>query len=299
MAADMYTHALELMASFARSLDTTAGTGLDVHVELDRVPAMLQFALDSHAVERSHVQYQSMERWLLGAFGLAEAEPDGHFDNLLEYGVAQHALFGSACCHLAHGPGFTGNHSCNTPADYLGLHNSGSFSERTIHKALPASSRPGTQLHCLLNLFEDVRLHSGAVTYAPEEGCLNTLVNLGFDGMSLGKGTMVDERRLEVAGFDEPIGVEEAKRVLAMDDEQLQGWLAGQPFLSDAVEFIVTAADNSVSGNLGFLFVSSEGTHADVARRLASMLRPLRVCYTCLRCESVLALPTPVCGAVV
>ena len=73
----MYATALDLMARAERLMDAT-----DVHVELDRVPAMLQFALDSHAVERSHVQYQSMERWLLGAFGLADAEPDGHFDNL-------------------------------------------------------------------------------------------------------------------------------------------------------------------------------------------------------------------------
>lgn len=279
----MYGTALNLMAAAARTFDTAQGTGVTLPVQLDRVPAMLQFALDSHAVGRDHVQYQSVERWLLGAFGMADAEPNGHFDNLLEHGVVQRALFGAASCHLAHGPGFTDSYSCNTPADYLHSHNSGSFSECTIKRGLPASAKPGPQLHCLLNLFEDVRCNAGAVTYSPCEGCLNTLVTIGYDSMNLGKGAMVDEHRLEVAGFDQCVGVDEAARVLAMDDEQLQAWTVENPFLSDALEFIVTAADNSVSGNLGFLFVSAEGKHADVAKRLATMLRPLRTCYCCLK----------------
>ena len=187
----MYGTALNLMAAAARTFDTAQGTGVTLPVQLDRVPAMLQFALDSHAVGRDHVQYQSVERWLLGAFGMADAEPNGHFDNLLEHGVVQRALFGAASCHLAHGPGFTDSYSCNTPADYLHSHNSGSFSECTIKRGLPASAKPGPQLHCLLNLFKDVRCNAGAVTYSPCEGCLNTLVTIGYDGMNLGKGAML------------------------------------------------------------------------------------------------------------
>ena len=63
----------------------------------------------------------------------------------------------------------------------------------------------------------------------------------------------------------------------------LQGWSAKHHLLSDAIEFICIAADNSIARNLGYLFVSSEGNHANVAQRIAAMLRPLRVCHGCLR----------------
>ena len=99
----MYGIATRALVQAAEELDTSAPLSL----ELDRVPAMLQYALDSHTVQRSHVQYQSMERWLLGAFGMIAQEPQGHFDNLMEYCVAQRALFGAASNHLAHGPGST------------------------------------------------------------------------------------------------------------------------------------------------------------------------------------------------
>jgi hypothetical protein len=279
----MYGTAMNMLAAAARSMDATESSQVQMPLQLDSVPAMLQFALDSHAVDRSHVMYQSMERWLLGGFGMAASEPDGKFDNLLNYSVAQHALFGSASCHFAHGPGATGGRASDTPADHFNSHNSGAFSERTIHRALPASAKQGVQLPLLLNLFEDVRLYAGAVTYSPCKGCVNTLVNVGYDGLSLGKGVMVDEHSLQAVGFEEPIGADEAARVLAMDDDQLQAWTAEHPFLSDGLEFIATAADNSISGNLGYIFVSAEGNHADVAKRLVRMLRPLRVCYCCLK----------------
>ena len=283
----MYGAALQAMSLAARSFDAARSTEV-VLPRIDPVTAMLQFALDSHAVEHSHVMYQSMNRWLLQGFGMADAQPDGSFDHLLEFGVAQHALFGAACSHLAHGPGSTAGSNISTPADYFRYVNSGQFSERTVHRALPASAQPGAQLHQLLNLFDAVRSDAGAVTYAPVAGRVNTLVNLGLDGMSLGKGCMVDEQRLQACGFEEPVGVEEAKAVLAMEDAELQTWSAEHPLLSDAVEFIVTAADNSVSGNIGFFFVSSEGTHAAVAKRITCMLRPLRTCYCCLRWASQL-----------
>jgi hypothetical protein len=283
----MYGSALNMMAAAVRTFDTAASAEVQLPVALDRVPAMLQFALDSHAVDRSHVMYQSMERWLLSGFGMAGSEPHGHFDNLLNFSVAQHAMFGAAACHFAHGPGATGGSPCSTPADYFNSHNSGCYSATTVDRALPASAKPGPQLPLLLNLFEDIRSDSRAVTYSPCEGCLNTLINLSCDGMSLGKGCMVDEHLMHVTGFEEPIQIAEAKTVLAMDEEQLQVWLAEHPFLADAVEFICTAADNSASGNIGYLFVSSEGNHADVAKRLIGMLRPLRTCYCCLKCEAV------------
>eukprot|EP00966_Prymnesium_polylepis_P079368 1839215-Prymnesium_polylepis.1 len=199
------------MEAAARSFDAVESPSVELPLRLDPVPAMLQFALDSHAVERSHVMYQSMNRWLLGAFGLADSQPDGTFDNLLEYGVAHHALFGASCCHLAHGPGNTGG-TCSTPADFFARHNSGQFSQYSVHDALPASTKPGPQLNYLLNLFESVQSDAGAVTYSPCNGCRNTLVNLGLDGMSLGKGSMADEQRLQAAGFEEPVDVEEAQR---------------------------------------------------------------------------------------
>lgn len=273
----------QMMAAAARSFDSAESTVVQLPLHLDRVPAMLQYALESHAVQRSHVMYQSMERWLLEGFGMADAEHAGHFDNLREYGIAQRALFGSSCTNFTHGPGTTGS-ECNTTRAHFERHNSGQFSEKTIKRALPASALPGVQLHCLLNFFEDVRCDSGNVTYAPSEGCLVTLVNVATDGMSLGAGAMVDERNLQVIGFDEPIGIEVASEVLQMEDTELQAWTKQHPFLSDALEFIACAADNSVSGNLGYLFVPGKGTHADVARRLISMLRPLRTCYCCLRC---------------
>ena len=49
------------------------------------------------------------------------------------------------------------------------------------------------------------------------------------------------------------------------------------------IEYMITAADNSVTGHIGYHFVASEGNHRDVAQRLAEMLSFVRICRGCLQ----------------
>ena len=77
-----------------------------------------------------------------------------------------------------------------------------------------AAARHGPQLHCLLNLWESICANGAAVVFATS-GCTTTLVNVGFDGMSLGQGAMLNlALKLTVAGFHDPVALDEGRACL-------------------------------------------------------------------------------------
>ena len=55
-----------------------------------------------------------------------------------------------------------------------------------------------------------------------------------------------------------------------------------QPLPTPQLEYMITSADNAVTGHIGYDFVVSEGNHQDVARRFAEMLSYTRICKGCL-----------------
>ena len=111
-----------------------------------------------------------------------------------------------------------------------------------------------------------------SVTFAPARGCLVTLVDLAVDGFLLGAGTMVDESSLKVVGLERQVGYQEAKRVLAMDDDARAAWYAANPAVTSALHFKITASDNSISGHIGTSYVVKEGDHNLVAQRVSECL---------------------------
>ena len=258
---------------------------LQLSVDMHPVPAMLQHALTSGDMTTGHVAFQSMERLLYQAYGQDRTVPAHQWDNLRNFGIAQRAVGGAASVHLMHGPGSTGGNAPCTPKAFFDSHNSGQYSDVTTTRALPAAARHGPQLHCMLDFWEAVFSDGDSVTFSLAENCATTLTLAGFDGMSLGEGALVDESALVVDGFENPVDADEAARVLKMDDEQLHAWSQEHPRVKSAMEFMVNLPNNKRSGHIGFMFVVNEGTHVDVARRTAEMLRPLFTCYHCLHSE--------------
>ena len=296
---------------------------LDVPLQLDLAPAALQCLMSLGAIGPAHIAVQSIERLCvqaLGVEGKIRALDPHRYDNLLDYAVTQQSLFGSACTHLMHGQGRAASlasaggaaqqHDASNPAVFLARCNSGQHHPRTVIRAMPAAVvYGGAQLTGLLNFFDAALARADAVIYRPAEGRVVILADCAFDGMMLGAGAMVCEHLMRLTGFEKPIDVDGAQHLLDMDDAALQAWLREHPLIESAVrrtifshtpapllfatsptqrvscqlEFMLTTADGSISGHLGYTFVASEGSHRDVARRLADMLQYTRRVSSCDR----------------
>ena len=89
---------------------------------------------------------------------------------------------------------------------------------------------------------------------------------------TLGAGAIVDEHELAVLGLRRRVRYKEAITVLEMEDAARAAWYQGNPAVQTALEYMITTADNRVSGHIGYSFVVSEGDHKQVARSLAEML---------------------------
>ena len=223
----------ETAAIVTNARDSATGSEVELPLRLDQVPAMLQFALDAGVLQRSHVAYQSMVHGaaLLCAFGMESTVPDGHFDNLLQFASTQDLLFGAGCPAFMHGPG----DSPHDPASYVDAHNSGQHSSSAIARVLPGCDiLGGPQFTDILNFHAAIKDGGGkSVTYSPVDGSVVTLCAAGFDGLLLGIGDQVDEGNLQVIGHENPVGFEEARRVLAMEDEAAGVWLKEHPHVEE------------------------------------------------------------------
>ena len=222
-------------------------------LRLDLLPSMIQYALSSRTGIEQHVQYLSLERLLLEAFGLEQLMPPERYANLVEFEATLRAQFGEAVVRMLHGQGWAGDSTASgtmdaqanaaaadlsNPVVFLSKRNSGIHSADTIQRALPAADlKGGPQLHSLLNFFEAALARGQAVTFSPP-GAPNShviLCDVGMDGLMLGAGAMVDEHALKVVGLRRSVGWKEARRVLEMDDALLAQWFAGNPALQTAV----------------------------------------------------------------
>ena len=195
--------------------------------------------------------YLSLERLCLQSLGLGRVMPTARYSNLSEFEMYQQALLGEGATALLHGQGFASDDAAvgamdgaaaaaridrSNPATFLCYHNSGQHHPRSIKRTLPAADASnGPKLHCLLNFFGAAVARAGSVTFAPSEGLLITLCDMGCDGLMLGAGAMLDEQDLSIVGLQRRVRVAEAGQVLDMDDAQRAEWYRGNPALQTAV----------------------------------------------------------------
>jgi hypothetical protein len=121
-------------AEIKNILGHTASAHGEFTLELDDLPAMLQFAITSGVLSKDHVMYQNMRRFLLRAFGLKHHHgpytDEGEFNTLRQFGVMQLMLHGASATKFAVGRGLEGmvaNGVYADPYEFVTLHNSGQF----------------------------------------------------------------------------------------------------------------------------------------------------------------------------
>ena len=69
-----------------------------------------------------------------------------------------------------------------------------------------------------------------------------------------------------------------------MDDAQLAAWLKENAFVKEAVEVMAMASDASISCRIGYRFDTKQHDALHLGAWLSKdVVRPLRVCYCCLR----------------
>ena len=115
-------------AEIKNILGHTASAHGEFTLELDDLPAMLQFAITSGVLSKDHVMYQNMRRFLLRAFGLNS--PSSEFNTLRQFGAMQLMLHGASATKFAVGRGLEGmvaNGVYADPYEFVTLHNSGQF----------------------------------------------------------------------------------------------------------------------------------------------------------------------------
>ena len=239
------TRASALAERLAACGDGTAPIALPLR--LDLLPTLLQCFVSMKTGIEHHVAYLSLERLCLQALGCESVVPRERYDDLVEFEMLLHALYGPSCSHMMHGQGQAHDEAasgqmegsapdaCNA-ASFLVYRNSGHHHPDTLRRKLPAIDLyGGPQFHALLNFWVDAIARASAVTFSPAEGLGVTLVDVGMDGLMLGAGATVDEHALKIVGLRRRVGFEEAQRVLGMSDAELAAWHKENPAMTSAV----------------------------------------------------------------
>jgi hypothetical protein len=155
----------------------------ELSLRLDLLPSMLRYAISSHTGIEQHVQYQSLERMLLQAFGLEKIMPPERYQNLVEFEATLRSQFGDSIIRMLHGQGWAADPTSSdkmephanaaavdlsNPVAFIAKHNSGLHSSGHCSRSLPAADfKGGASLHNLLNFFEAARARGKAVTFSP------------------------------------------------------------------------------------------------------------------------------------
>ena len=276
-------------------------------LRLHLLPAMLQLLMDYGAMTTDHVGYQMMERLCLGALGLLHHFSPARYDNLRSFAETIKYQCGASALHLLHGQGHAADAATvgsdgasqpklDTAAAYLAHNNTGMFQLDAVQGHARGSVRPGVQIHEILNFYSAALLLGSEVSWSPEGseaklgGEMSGVVvkkvliaaNLKMDGMLLGQGGAVHTGFQEVLGFVNPVKADEAERVLQMSDADREAWNAGNPLVSEHVEWMLTTANGAASGHCAFYFERKGGGWESVSDRTAEVLTALRPCMCCL-----------------
>jgi|MesohylFT_1024984.scaffolds.fasta_scaffold59651_1 hypothetical protein len=128
----------------------------ELSLRLDLLPSMLRYAISSHTGIEQHVQYQSLERMLLQAFGLEKIMPPERYQNLVELEATLRSQFGDSIIRMLHGQGWAADPTSSdkmephanaaavdlsNPVAFIAKHNSGLHSSGHCSRSLPACCR--------------------------------------------------------------------------------------------------------------------------------------------------------------
>ena len=123
----------------------------ELSLRLDLLPSMLRYAISSHTGIEQHVQYQSLERMLLQAFGLEKIMPPERYQNLVEFEATLRSQFGDSIIRMLHGQGWAADPTASgnmdplanaaavdlsNPVAFIAKHNSGLHSSDTVQRSL-------------------------------------------------------------------------------------------------------------------------------------------------------------------
>ena len=271
----------------------SSSSTIHVPLKLDLVPALTQLMLDTGAMRRNHVWYQSSMRLLLGALGLADRIPAGAHDNLLRFCSKLstrdlHLLHGQGAAHDAQAIGGGASRAPPAdPAEFLARNNFGAFVKRTVIRHGPAhpAADEDVVLPDVLNLFAAARKHSHGASWAPRGGAhkKNIALVLTLDGMALRVGADLQEQTGEVWGFSTRVGLEDVREYLNSGEAEQERWRRDHPWIDEAIEVMGAVADYSVLGHVGFWLQPKGLDSSDVASRVAPFVRKVgHVCEGCM-----------------
>ena len=193
------------------------GEDVELELDLDLVPLLLQYALSSGMLAEDHVAVLSMKRMLLRAFRMEHAVPPEVFENLKSFGVTKQKRLGRKATYLDRGRSEAGLSPGWQAADFFALTNGGGYGVRTIINEMAAApAEPGPQITDYLNMLEVARSRRGfGSTWAPNSSTCVTLGVAAFDGMLTRLGHVTDEATMTNRGsLGHDVHVEEAKNLL-------------------------------------------------------------------------------------
>ena len=104
-------------------------------------------------------------------------------------------------------------------------------------------------MHDILNMILTSR--ASPCAYRPATGKFSILDVLKFDGTVIKMGLSAHQSSMKLVGLEKgPIGVEEARTLLDMSDEERFGYLLENPLVSEAVEVMSLSLSLSLSVSL-------------------------------------------------
>ena len=262
----------------------------------DPTVELLELARNLGILHDDHVLLQSLQRFLLGAFGKLRAAEAAGWDwpNLRLFCETVRFRHGAACIGLFGGEGGSSGSAAEGGAyddafDYSLRNNFGCFSNSTIKRGLPAICyTPGAQPVLVINLFAALEQWSGTF-FSPVSDKQAYIVYWAIDGMEikrsqLSTGTVLVGGPADSGSSAVPISAKVAasKEDMLLDDAAAR--VSARSLFNSFESLVITAGDNTVNMPVGHNLANNFGNAAELLEELHQLfLDPLtRCCVGCL-----------------
>jgi len=263
-------------------------------VKLCPIAALSQAAHDLGLVTETHVATQSHMRLLLQALGqtstLSEKDQNGDFEILRSLGTSMLNNFHEGAVQLMRGNGQRGAASSEESEDLsedslmsiANNLNSGMFSVRALRRyqldmdLVQWETRPWM----LLNFF--VACRDLSTTWNPFDKKKVALAVTKSDGMLIKEGLCTIVGNLVNLGLQSgAMTPEKAQQWASLSDDGLKANLHIDPLCTEVVEYMITSADGSETGHLGFHGNAVPMNAASYIREVMKYL-PFHACFACV-----------------
>lgn len=251
--------------------------------EEDELVVLLDYCLAHDIISNRHVAYQNLFRLLVCALNLQSKAPPNAFRELMNFDYERCNKFGLAAAEFEVGAGCSGNQQHHIdPKTYVRLHNSGSYSVRQLRRFRPPTNyKPGIDLPLFIDFCRGVQQSStkACVAIGKKQSVFGTLAG---DGMVIEKGLAFGQD--ELWGLAKgPVGADEAKRVLAMNADDLIRWQQDNAYTSEMDEVIFTTADRKAHFNVGCWPKGGSKSWTCEKNIFNDIQTVLRTCLCCLK----------------